>query len=65
MEYKCARCAHCCSSGGTCDLLRLGLRLELLRRGHVGRLPVEDDFGLFEVAARVCKGWVRSVVARW
>ena len=45
------------SSRSTCYLLRLGLRLGLrlrLRRCcHIRRLSVEDDFGLFEVAAGV------------
>jgi hypothetical protein len=41
------------SARGAGDLLRLGLRLKLLRRGYVGRLPVEDYFRLFEVAACV------------
>jgi hypothetical protein len=41
------------SARGAGDLLRLGLGLELLLCGYVGRLPVEDYFRLFEVSACV------------
>ena len=39
-----------------CDLLRLRLRLLLRRGGDLGRLPVQHDLRLLEVAALVC-GW--------
>lgn len=41
------------------NLPGLTLRLLQLRGGHLGGLAVEDDFGLFEVAAGVwgCGGW--------
>jgi hypothetical protein len=47
---------------GAGDLLRLRLRLHLRGRGNLGRLPVQHDFRLLEVAAGVCgRGRVSGV----